>query len=84
MRGPGAFGGFQFTPAEWTAFLRTAMSLPMGTEMPSTQGYGGQSHSPITPQFNDDRPVLRKRFEKSMKELERFALASSKSYPRSK
>ena len=84
MRGPGAFGGYQFTPAEWTAFMRTAMSLPMGTEMPSTQGYGGQSSSNVQPQFNDDRPIMRKRFEDSMKAMEAFALASSKSYPRSK
>jgi hypothetical protein len=84
MRGPGTFGGYQFTPAKWTAFTRTAMSLPMGTEMPSTQCYGGQSSSYIQPQFNDDRPVARKRFEESMKAMERWARESSRRFPNSK
>jgi len=84
MRGPGAFGGYQFTPAEWTAFMRTALSLPMGSEMPSTQGYGGQSSSNIQSQFNDDRPVARKRFEESMKAMERWARESSRRFPNSK
>jgi len=64
--------------------MRTAMALPMGTEMPSTQGYGGQSSSNIHQQFNDDRPVARKRFEESMKAMERWAQESSRRFPNSK
>jgi hypothetical protein len=77
-------GYYEFTPATWTQFLRVAMSLQPGADPNTTAGFGGQSHSPTQPQFNDDRPIMQKRFADSMKELERLALASSKSFPNSK
>ncbi len=84
MRGPGAFGGYQFSPTEWAAFMRTALGLPMGVEMPSTQGYGGTSHSNVTPQAKDDRPVIQARMEQNLQAMERWAIESSKRFPNSK
>ncbi len=84
MRGSGAFGGYQFSPTEWVAFLRVAMSLPMGVEMPSTQGYGGTSQSNVTPQVKDDRPVIQARMEQNLQAMERWAIESSKRFPNSK
>src|SRR6266566_205589 len=80
MRGPGAFGGYQFSPTEWAAFLRVAMSLPMGVEMPSTLGYGGTSHSNVTPQVKDDRPVIQARMEQNLQAMERWARESSRRF----
>jgi hypothetical protein len=84
MRGPGAFGGYQFSPTEWAAFMRTAMGLPMGVEMPSTQGYGGTSHSNVTPQVKDDRPAIQARMEQNLQAMERWAQESSRRFPNSK
>ena len=75
LRGPGAFGGYQFTPDEWTAFLRVALSFPVGTDANTTAGFGGQSSNDLLP----EQKRVKERNEEVMRQ---WSIASSKSYPK--
>ncbi|SRR6266702_5858476 len=77
LRGPGAFGGYQFTPDEWAQFLRTAMSLQTGTDVNTTVGFGGTNSNDITPEH-------KRVMERNLDVMEKWALASSNRFPNSR
>src|SRR6266700_2331326 len=55
----GATGSTLIPAGAWTSFLRVAMTIPAGTDLPETGvASPGQSSSRIHPQVKDDRPQM--------------------------
>ncbi|SRR6266487_3623970 len=55
----GASGSTLIPAGAWTSFLRVAMTIPAGTDLPETGvASPGQSSSRIHPQVKDDRPQM--------------------------